>query len=114
MARGSVRAAVPARSLTSLDARNCVFMGTSVVRGAAKAVVFATGTATGTATEIGRVYRLTAEQPPEPSPLQRQVADMARRVAAIALGNVSAATAASVALPWAARRLSGRPPAPGR
>jgi hypothetical protein len=32
----------------------------------------------------------------------------------IALGNVSAATAASVALPWAARRLSGRPPAPGR
>jgi Ca2+-transporting ATPase len=64
-----------------LDARNCVFMGTSVVRGAAKAVVFATGVAT----ELGRVYRLTAEQPPEPSPLQRQVADMARRVAAIAI-----------------------------
>ncbi|MDA8312334.1 MAG: cation-transporting P-type ATPase [Actinomycetota bacterium] len=64
-----------------LDARNCVFMGTSVVRGSAKAAVFATGTAT----EIGRVYRLTAEQPPEPSPLQRQVADMARRVAAIAI-----------------------------
>jgi magnesium-transporting ATPase (P-type) len=64
-----------------LDARNFVFMGTSVVRGTAKAVVFATGVMT----ELGRVYRLTAEQPPEPSPLQRQVTDMARRVAAIAV-----------------------------
>ncbi len=78
-----------------LDARNCVFMGTSVVRGAAKAVVFATGTAT----EIGRVYRLTAEQPPEPSPLQHQVADMARRVAAIAI--------AAGALLFALRILTG-------
>ncbi len=78
-----------------LDARNCVFMGTSVVRGSAKAVVFATGTAT----EIGRVYRLTAEQPPEPSPLQRQVADMARRVAAIAI--------AAGALVFALRILTG-------
>ncbi|MDA8280522.1 MAG: cation-transporting P-type ATPase [Actinomycetota bacterium] len=64
-----------------LDARNCVFMGTSVVRGTARVVVFATGVAT----ELGRVYRLTAEQAPEPSPLQRQVADMARRVAAVAI-----------------------------
>jgi magnesium-transporting ATPase (P-type) len=78
-----------------LDARNCVFMGTSVVRGSAKAAVFATGTAT----EIGRVYRLTAEQPPEPSPLQRQVADMARRVAAIAI--------AAGALVFALRILTG-------
>ena len=64
-----------------LDARNCVFMGTSVVRGTARAVVFATGVGT----ELGRVYRLTAEQAPEPSPLQRQVADMARRVAVVAI-----------------------------
>jgi Ca2+-transporting ATPase len=66
---------------TPLEARNCVFMGTSVVRGSAKAVVFATGVAT----ELGRVYRLTAEQPPEPSPLQLQVVDMARRVAVVAI-----------------------------
>ncbi len=78
-----------------LDARNCVFMGTSVVRGSAKAVVFATGVTT----ELGRVYRLTAEQPPEPSPLQRQVADMARRVAAIAI--------AAGALVFALRVLTG-------
>ena len=66
---------------TPLEARNCVFMGASVVRGSAKAVVFATGVTT----ELGRVYRLTAEQPPEPSPLQRQVVDMARRVAVVAI-----------------------------
>jgi calcium-translocating P-type ATPase len=80
---------------TPLDSRNCVFMGTSAVRGTAKAVVFATGIAT----ELGRVYRLTAEQPPEPSPLQRQVTDMARRVAAIAI--------AAGALLFALRVVSG-------
>jgi len=80
---------------TPLDARNCVFMGTAVVRGTAKAVVYATGIAT----ELGRVYRLTAEQPPEPSPLQRQVIDMARRVAAIAI--------AAGALLFALRVLTG-------
>ncbi len=78
-----------------LDARNCVFMGTTVVRGTAKVVVYATGTTT----ELGQVYRLTAEQPPEPSPLQRQVADMARRVAAIAI--------AAGALLFALRLLTG-------
>lgn len=81
--------------IAPLDARNCVFMGTSVVRGTAKAVVCATGTAT----ELGQVYRLTAEQPPEPSPLQRQVSDMARRVAAVAI--------AAGALLFGLRLLSG-------
>jgi len=69
-----------------LDARNCVFMGTSVVRGTARAVVFATGIAT----ELGRVYRLTADHAPEPSPLQHQVIDMARRVAAVAVSRMAA------------------------
>ncbi len=63
------------------DARNCVFMGTTVANGTGKAVVFATGAAT----EFGRVYRLTAGLRTEQSPLQRQVADMARRVAAVAV-----------------------------
>lgn len=65
-----------------LEARNCVFMGTSVANGAGKAVVFATGLHT----EFGRIYRLTAEMPPEQSPLQKQVNEMARRVAAVAIG----------------------------
>jgi Ca2+-transporting ATPase len=63
------------------DARNCVFMGTSVVNGSGRAVVFATGLAT----EFGRIYRLTAEVPQEDSPLQREVTVMARRVAVVAI-----------------------------
>jgi len=63
------------------DARNCVFMGTSVVNGSGRAVVFATGLAT----EFGRIYRLTAELPLEDSPLQREVTVMARRVAMVAI-----------------------------
>ncbi|HET9732387.1 MAG TPA: cation-transporting P-type ATPase [Acidimicrobiales bacterium] len=64
-----------------VDARNAVFMGTSVTTGTGKAVVFATGLST----EFGRIYRLTAGLPPERSPLQRQVTDMARRVAVVAI-----------------------------
>jgi P-type Ca2+ transporter type 2C len=63
------------------DARNCVFMGTSVVNGSGRAAVFATGLQT----EFGRIYRLTAELPAEDSPLQREVTVMARRVAAVAI-----------------------------
>ncbi|MFB7225453.1 cation-translocating P-type ATPase [Streptomyces sp. NPDC056227] len=64
-----------------LDARNCVFMGTDVVAGSAKAVVFATGTAT----EFGRIFRLAAAAPRQKTPLQHEVASMARRVAGVAL-----------------------------
>ena len=64
-----------------LDARNCVYMGTAVVSGTGRALVVATGLST----EFGRIYRLTAGMPPEQSPLQRQVSDMAKRVGAIAI-----------------------------
>ncbi len=69
-------------TVAPVDARNRVFMGTSVTTGTGEAVVVATGAST----EFGRIYRLTAEMPAEQSPLQRQVADMARRVAAVAIG----------------------------
>jgi P-type Ca2+ transporter type 2C len=72
--------AVPARTAL-LEARNCVFMGTTVASGSGKAVVFTTGTAT----EFGRIYRLTAAAPQSPSPLQRQVAIMAKRVSITAI-----------------------------
>jgi magnesium-transporting ATPase (P-type) len=70
--------------LPRLQARNCVFMGTSVAAGSGKAVVYAIGQAS----EFGRIYRLTAEAPVQRTPLQRQVAIMARRVsaAAVAIG----------------------------
>ncbi|MEU5644452.1 hypothetical protein [Streptomyces milbemycinicus] len=63
-----------------LQARNCV-MGTDVVAGSAKAMVFATGAAT----EFGGIFRLAAAAPWQKTPLQRQVALMARRVAGTAL-----------------------------
>ncbi|WP_240957720.1 cation-translocating P-type ATPase [Streptomyces barkulensis] len=64
-----------------LEARNRVFMGTDVVTGTAKAVVCATGSAT----EFGRIFRLASAAPRQRTPLQRQVASMARRVAGTAL-----------------------------
>ncbi|TQK50000.1 calcium-translocating P-type ATPase [Streptomyces sp. SLBN-118] len=64
-----------------LEARNCLFMGTDVVAGTAKAVVFATGRST----EFGRIFQLTAAAPRQKTPLQHQVASMARRVAGAAL-----------------------------
>ena len=64
------------------ESRNCVFMGTSVVNGTGKAVAYATGLDT----EFGRIFSMTAGVDDDQSPLQRQVAIMARRVAAVALG----------------------------
>jgi calcium-translocating P-type ATPase len=79
----SGRTAEPASAgIAAAEARDGVFMGTSVTTGTGKAVVFATGLGT----VFGRIYRLTAGLPAEQSPLQRQVNDMARRVAAVAIG----------------------------
>jgi calcium-translocating P-type ATPase len=63
-----------------LEARNLVWMGTTITSGVGKAVV----TATGAATEFGRIFRLTEETSSDRSPLQRQVAMMAKRVAGAA------------------------------
>ncbi|MCQ9179416.1 cation-transporting P-type ATPase [Streptomyces sp. IBSBF 2953] len=75
------RTADPVAAGPPLDARNCVFMGTDVVAGSGRAVVYATGAAT----EFGRIYRLAAAAPRQKTPLQHQVASMARRVAGAAL-----------------------------
>jgi P-type Ca2+ transporter type 2C len=73
------RTADPAASGTPpAESGNLVWMGTTVAAGTARAVVVATGKNT----EFGRIYRLTAQTKTEHSPLQRQVATMARRVAA--------------------------------
>ncbi|WP_334586851.1 HAD-IC family P-type ATPase [Streptomyces sp. B21-083] len=52
-----------------------------VVAGSGRAVVYATGATT----EFGRIYRLAAAAPRQKTPLQHQVASMARRVAGAAL-----------------------------
>jgi Ca2+-transporting ATPase len=64
-----------------VDLPNLAFMGTSVVTGTGTMVVRATGLAT----EFGRIYRLTSSVPETQTPLQRQVATMAKRVAAAAM-----------------------------
>jgi magnesium-transporting ATPase (P-type) len=54
-----------------------VFAGTAVTRGRGQAVV----TATGAATEMGRIARLTAGAKPPPTPLQRRINGLARIMA---------------------------------
>ncbi|HET9383132.1 MAG TPA: cation-transporting P-type ATPase [Streptomyces sp.] len=75
------RTADPVPAGPPLEARNFLFMGTDVVAGSGRAVVHATGAAT----EFGRIYRLAAAAPRQRTPLQHQVASMARRVAGAAL-----------------------------
>ena len=78
------RAEPTGADVPTLDARNLVFMGTTVSAGSGKAVVVTTGEAT----QFGRIFGLTMQAPAQKSPLQRQVAVMARRVsaAAVAIG----------------------------
>jgi magnesium-transporting ATPase (P-type) len=64
-----------------IQAHNLVFAGTSVATGTGRAVVFATASET----EFGRIYRLAGSIEDEPSPLQREVAIAARRIAILAL-----------------------------
>jgi magnesium-transporting ATPase (P-type) len=66
-----------AADLPLTEARNLVWMGTTVVSGTGRAVVVATGAAT----EFGRIFRLTTEATADRTPLQHQAAAMARRVA---------------------------------
>jgi Ca2+-transporting ATPase len=72
--------AVPAGTAT-MDAANLVFMGTSVVEGTATAVAFATGTGT----QFGQIYQMTAQVTEVVSPLQRNVNRMAKQVSAVAV-----------------------------
>jgi potassium/sodium efflux P-type ATPase len=66
-------AAVPA-SAALADRTDMVFSGTSVTRGRGRAVV----TATGMATEMGRIARLLEETEEERTPLQREIDDVGR------------------------------------
>ncbi len=63
------------------DRHAMVFMNTTVTRGRGEFVV----TATGMATEMGRVANLLNEAEPGPTPLQRQLDRLGKRLAAIAI-----------------------------
>lgn len=56
------------------DQSNMVFMGTYVTGGRAKAVV----TGTGTETELGKIAEMLHAAPPDPTPLQKQLASLGK------------------------------------
>ncbi len=75
-ARAELRADAPVA-----DRATMVYLGTTVVAGSAVAVV----TATGMATELGRIGQLVALVPPRETPLEREVERMGRRLIVLAL-----------------------------
>lgn len=64
----------------TLDAANLVFAGTSVLTGHARAVVYATGTSS----QFGHIARLTQTIAEQPSPLQKEMSRVTRRVTIMA------------------------------
>ncbi|MFM2093470.1 MAG: Calcium-transporting ATPase, partial [Planctomycetota bacterium] len=63
------------------DRRNMVYMGTVVATGKAGAVVVATGMST----ELGQIAGLLQQTVPEPTPLQRRLAELGRILVAVCL-----------------------------
>ncbi|MDD1670478.1 MAG: HAD-IC family P-type ATPase, partial [Methanomicrobiales archaeon] len=64
---------------------NTVFQGTVITRGRGRAVV----TATGMATELGKIATAVAEEPVEPTPLQEKLAYLGKQLSAAALAIVA-------------------------
>jgi len=64
---------------------NMAFMGTVAIAGRARAVVVATGMTT----ELGRIAGLLQAQPPEPTPLEKRLADLGKVLVAVCLAIVS-------------------------
>ncbi|MDI6882200.1 MAG: cation-transporting P-type ATPase [Methanothermobacter sp.] len=64
-----------------VETPNLVFAGTSITSGSGKAIVYHTGENT----EFSKIAELTQEVKEEPSPLQKQIANVARIIAIIAI-----------------------------
>ena len=67
------------------DRANMIYMGTSVVAGHARAMVVATGVQT----ELGQIAGLLQRQQPEPTPLQRRLAELGRVLMVVCLAPVT-------------------------
>jgi Ca2+-transporting ATPase len=76
---------LPDTDLPVGDRRNSLYLGTTVVHGRATAVA----TGTGRDTELGRIARMLSEVRPEPTPLQRRMADLGRNLALLTLAIVA-------------------------
>jgi len=64
------------------ERHSMLYLGTSIAAGRALAIV----TATGAATELGRIGRLVASAPDEATPLERRLGQLGRRLVYIVLG----------------------------
>ncbi|MEM4524923.1 MAG: cation-transporting P-type ATPase [Methanothermobacter sp.] len=64
-----------------VETPNLIFAGTSITSGSGKAIVYRTGENT----EFSKIAELTQEVKEEPSPLQKQIANVARIIAIIAI-----------------------------
>ena len=62
------------------DRKNMVFMGTSVTAGRGQAII----TNTGMGTELGRIAQMLQESPPDPTPLQQQLAKLGKTLGIVA------------------------------
>lgn len=67
------------------DRKNMVFRGTTVTAGRGKAII----TGTGMKTELGRIALMLQETPPDPTPLQQQLAKLGKMLG-IAAGGIVA------------------------
>jgi Ca2+-transporting ATPase len=90
-------APLPADTLVA-DRANMAYLGTTIVSGTALAVVVSTGTHT----ELGRIGTLVNAVEDEPTPLERRLDALGRRLAwlTIAISGVVAAAAAVNGAPW--------------
>src|SRR5262245_60642667 len=70
------------RETPRADRRNMAYQGTTVIAGVARVLI----TATGNRTEVGRIGTLTSGLPEEPTPLERQLDELGRRLAWLAAG----------------------------
>jgi len=86
----SLVASAPGASLG--DQRDRVFAGTSIVAGTGRAIV----TATGMATELGRVAKLLEAAQQEATPLQRRLAQVSRTLLIASVAIVAVVAAAGV------------------
>jgi Ca2+-transporting ATPase len=67
------------------DRRNMAYMGTIVASGKARAVVVATGMST----ELGQIAGMLERHEPEPTPLQRRLAELGKILIVVCLGIVA-------------------------
>ena len=74
-------AAVLTEATALADRRNMVYLGTVVVSGRAMAIVVATGMRT----ELGRIAGLLERQPSEPTPLQKRLGELGRKLLVVCL-----------------------------